>query len=164
MREIILDKTKSPALGFLCEKVPNKNDTHPNLQERADPRAAENPNSEIQNCPGFRISLTSYIEENVRVIEGIAIEGMTSIQGRYCTFCKRRIIALVSSLVQMDNIAPMLNGQLHNNDYEGRKVTLYKSILPAVPQSLLDTSAVAKPEKYKLQSSFTFDFSSYTYN
>ncbi|GFW34732.1 integrase_H2C2 domain-containing protein [Trichonephila clavipes] len=37
IREIILDKAKSPALGFLGEKVLNKNGTHPNLDKEPIP-------------------------------------------------------------------------------------------------------------------------------
>ncbi|GFU37989.1 hypothetical protein TNCV_595731 [Trichonephila clavipes] len=34
IREIILDKTKSPALGFLGKKSPNINGTHPDFGDR----------------------------------------------------------------------------------------------------------------------------------
>ncbi|GFW17353.1 hypothetical protein TNCV_3905631 [Trichonephila clavipes] len=60
----------------------------------------------------------------------------------------------LSSLVQIDNGASMLNGLLHSNDYAERRVTRCIVVLPTAPHSSgLDTSSVAKSLKEKLQKS-----------
>ncbi|GFW42208.1 hypothetical protein TNCV_1206641 [Trichonephila clavipes] len=47
------------------------------------------------------------------------------------------------SLVQIDNRAAILNGLLHSNNYEGRRVTRCIEDLPTTPHSALGTSTVA---------------------
>ncbi|GFU04336.1 hypothetical protein TNCV_864341 [Trichonephila clavipes] len=69
---------------------------------------------------------------------------------------KKRITALLSYLVQIDNEIAMLNGLLHSNDYEGRRVTRCFEVLPTTPHSMLDTSAVAKLWKEKSLKSLYF--------
>ncbi|GFW31135.1 hypothetical protein TNCV_2577171 [Trichonephila clavipes] len=60
----------------------------------------------------------------VVVVEGIVIEGMASIQRRYNNFCKQKANHfLLSSLVQIFIGAAILNGLLHSNKYEERRVT-----------------------------------------
>ncbi|GFV88065.1 hypothetical protein TNCV_3242151 [Trichonephila clavipes] len=58
---------------------------------------------------------------------------------------------LFSSLVQSDNGTTMLNGLLHSNDYEERRVIRCIDVLQTTPYSAFDTSAVAKSWKEKLQ-------------
>ncbi|GFX43491.1 hypothetical protein TNCV_4875111 [Trichonephila clavipes] len=54
------------------------------------------------------------------------------------------------------NGVAMLNGLLHSNDYEERRVTHCIEMLPSTHHSTLDTSAVVKPWKEKLQKSLYF--------
>ncbi|GFW45470.1 hypothetical protein TNCV_3244101 [Trichonephila clavipes] len=82
---------------------------------------------------------------------------MVSIHRRFHTFRqKKRITALLFFLVQIDNEAAMLNGLLHTNDYEERRVTRCREVLPTASHSALDISYVAKPWKEKLQKSLCF--------
>ncbi|GFU65231.1 hypothetical protein TNCV_2134361 [Trichonephila clavipes] len=53
------------------------------------------------------------------VVDGIVMEGMTIIQ-RTPSENKKRIISLLSVLVQIDHEVTILNGLLHSNDYEER--------------------------------------------
>ncbi|GFT55292.1 hypothetical protein TNCV_4611601 [Trichonephila clavipes] len=50
----------------------------------------------------------------------------------------------------------MLNGLLHSNDYENRRVTRYTEVLSTTAYSKLDTRAVVNPWEEKLQKSFYF--------
>ncbi|GFW19704.1 hypothetical protein TNCV_1605941 [Trichonephila clavipes] len=60
-------------------------------------------------------------------------------------------VVIVESIIY--NGADMLNGLLHSNDYEERRMTRCIAVLPNTPHSALDTSAVVKPCKGKLQKS-----------
>ncbi|GFW82962.1 uncharacterized protein TNCV_4603891 [Trichonephila clavipes] len=51
---------------------------------------------------------------------------------------------------------PCLNGLLHSNNYESRRVTSCIGVLPTTPHSALDTNAVVKPRQEKLQKSLYF--------
>ncbi|GFX72718.1 hypothetical protein TNCV_4063131 [Trichonephila clavipes] len=57
-----------------------------------------------------------------------------------------------SSLVQIDNKAGMLNGLLHSNNYEGRRVTCGIEVLSTTPPSALLPNLGKRNHK----SSFTF--------
>ncbi|PRD33318.1 UNVERIFIED_CONTAM: hypothetical protein NCL1_17889 [Trichonephila clavipes] len=55
IREIILDKASSPALGFLGDEVLNKKGTHPNLDREPLPKLQKNlqtKDAEIPPGPG----------------------------------------------------------------------------------------------------------------
>ncbi|GFV80873.1 hypothetical protein TNCV_3517401 [Trichonephila clavipes] len=78
----------------------------------------------------------------------------------YCTCIRRitstgftppakRIIALLSPLVLIDNRTMMLNDLLNSNDYKVRQVARCVEVLLTIPQSALDTSAAAKSLKEK---------------
>ncbi|GFU36695.1 hypothetical protein TNCV_3311861 [Trichonephila clavipes] len=58
--------------------------------------------------------------------------------------------------VEIDNGAAILKSLLHSNDNEGRRFTRCIEVLPTIPHSVLDTSAVTKNWKGKLQKSFCF--------
>ncbi|GFV62463.1 hypothetical protein TNCV_630421 [Trichonephila clavipes] len=67
---------------------------------------------------------------------------------------KKRITTLLSSLVEMNNGAVILNGLLHSHDYDKRQEACCIEVLPTTFHSALDTSTVATPWKEKLQNSF----------
>ncbi|GFU19064.1 hypothetical protein TNCV_430971 [Trichonephila clavipes] len=63
---------------------------------------------------------------------------------------EHRVPSLLSSLGQVNNGAAMLNGVIHSNDYEGRRVTSCIEVLSTTPHSALDSNDVVKSWKEKL--------------
>ncbi|GFX14106.1 hypothetical protein TNCV_1766021 [Trichonephila clavipes] len=97
---------------------------------------------------------TSTIEDNVQFVEDIVMEWVASIQRRHHTFRKQKVIALLSSLMQIDNGGTMLNSLLHSKDYERRRVTRCIEVLLTTPHSALGTGAAVQLWKEKLQKFF----------
>ncbi|GFX73426.1 hypothetical protein TNCV_3402371 [Trichonephila clavipes] len=56
-----------------------------------------------------------------------------------------KIPLLLPSLVQIHHEAAMLNGQLHHNEDEGKRVTHCVEVLPIISHSTLKTNEVVKP-------------------
>ncbi|GFX07766.1 hypothetical protein TNCV_4160351 [Trichonephila clavipes] len=73
---------------------------------------------------------------------------MASIQRRYPTFRKQKENHCPPFFLGADRQwTAMLNGQLHFNDYEERRVTRGIEALPTTPHSTPDTRIVAKSWK-----------------
>ncbi|GFX20072.1 uncharacterized protein TNCV_1436321 [Trichonephila clavipes] len=98
-------------------------------------------------------------------VEGVlSLVFVSGLQTSYCVWMRQKIsegftpsankkrITVLFSLVQIDKGAAMLNGLLHPNDYEERRVTHCIEALLTTPHSALDTSTVAKHWKEKFQS------------
>ncbi|GFW36847.1 hypothetical protein TNCV_4348881 [Trichonephila clavipes] len=64
---------------------------------------------------------------------------------------KKLITVFLSSLMQIDNGAAMLNGLQYSNVRGKTSDTLFRSVASIINHSALDTSAVAKHQKEKLQ-------------
>ncbi|GFW89335.1 hypothetical protein TNCV_3966251 [Trichonephila clavipes] len=65
------------------------------------------------------------------------------------TFHKQKENHCLLSFLEIVNGTNKLNGRLHPNDYEGRRVTHCIEALPTTYHSALDTSTVAKPWEKK---------------